>query len=84
MRGGEGDDLGQGGARPDQRPLRADPPRRRGGGRDLEAAIKANARIQADLLRTASPVVADLTAKGQLKVVAGYYDIGSGAVDLLA
>jgi carbonic anhydrase len=53
-------------------------------GDDLEAAIKANARIQADLLRTASPVVADLTAKGQLKVVAGYYDIGSGTVDLLA
>ena len=52
-------------------------------GQDLEAAIKANAKIQADLLRTASPVVADLTAQGRLKVVSAYYDIGSGAVTLL-
>ncbi len=52
-------------------------------GQDPEAAIKANARIQADLLRTASPVVADLTRQYRLKVVAAYYDIGSGAVTLL-
>ncbi len=52
-------------------------------GKDLEAAIKANAQIQADLLRTASPVVADLTAQGRLRVVSAYYDIGSGAVTLL-
>jgi carbonic anhydrase len=52
-------------------------------GEDLQAAIKANAQIQADLLRTASPVVADLTAQGRLKVVSAYYDIGSGAVTLL-
>jgi carbonic anhydrase len=52
-------------------------------GQDPEAATKANARIQADLLRTASPVVADLTRQWRLKVVAAYYDIGSGAVTLL-
>jgi carbonic anhydrase len=52
-------------------------------GNDLEAAIRANAKIQADILRTASPVVADLTDKGKLKVVSGYYDIGSGQVSLL-
>ena len=52
-------------------------------GSDLEAVIKANAQIQADLLRTASPVLAGLIGKGTLKVVAGYYDLGSGQVSLL-
>lgn len=52
-------------------------------GHDLEATIRANAQIQADLLRTASPVVADLTDRGKLRVVASYYDIGSGKVELL-
>jgi carbonic anhydrase len=52
-------------------------------GPELEAATKANARIQAGLLRTSSPVFAELTGKGQLKIVAAYYDLGSGAVTLL-
>lgn len=52
-------------------------------GQDLEATIKANAQIQADLLRTASPVVADLMKQGKLKVVAAHYDIGNGRVALL-
>ncbi len=52
-------------------------------GPDLEATIKANAQIQADLLRTASPVLADLIKKGKLKVAAAYYDLGSGKVSLL-
>jgi carbonic anhydrase len=52
-------------------------------GADLNAAIKANAQIQADLLRTASPVLADLGAAGKLKVVAGFYELASGQVSLL-
>jgi carbonic anhydrase len=52
-------------------------------GTDLEATIRANAQIQADLLRTASPVVADFVKQGKLKVVAAYYDIGSGGVSLI-
>jgi carbonic anhydrase len=52
-------------------------------GPDLTATIKANARIQADLLRTASPVVAALEGSGKVKVVAGYYDLASGKVTLL-
>jgi carbonic anhydrase len=52
-------------------------------GPDLEATIKANAQVQADLLRTASPVLADLIKKGKLKVAAAYYDLGSGKVSLL-
>jgi carbonic anhydrase len=52
-------------------------------GPDLDAAIKANAKIQAALLRKASTVISGLLKEGKLKVVAGYYDIASGAVTLL-
>ena len=53
-------------------------------GPNLDAAIKANAEIQANLLRTASTVIAGLLAAGKIKVVAGYYDLASGRVSLLA
>jgi carbonic anhydrase len=52
-------------------------------GTDLDAAIKANAKIQAALLRKASTVISGLLKEGKLKVVAAYYDIASGAVTLL-
>jgi carbonic anhydrase len=52
-------------------------------GSDLNAAIKANAQIQADLLRTASPVMAEQVKAGKLKIAAGFYDLGSGRVSLL-
>jgi carbonic anhydrase len=52
-------------------------------GSNLDAATKANAKIQAALLREASTVVAGLVKEGKLKVVAGYYDIASGSVTLL-
>jgi len=52
-------------------------------GPDLTAAIKANAQIQAGLLRTASPVIAPLVKTGKVKVVAGYYDLASGKVTVL-
>jgi carbonic anhydrase len=52
-------------------------------GQDLTAAIKANAQIQADLLRTASPVIAALIKTGKMKVVAAYYDLASGKVTML-
>jgi carbonic anhydrase len=52
-------------------------------GPDLDAATKANAKIQAALLRKASTVISGLLKEGKLKVVAGYYDIASGAVTLL-
>ena len=52
-------------------------------GSNLEAATRANAKIQAALLREASTVVAGLVKDGKLKVVAGYYDISSGSVTLL-
>ena len=45
--------------------------------------VRANARIQTSILRSASPVIAGLVAEGKVKVVAAYYDIASGAVSLL-
>lgn len=50
---------------------------------NLEAAIKDNAKIQANLLATASPVLADLIKKGELEIVAGYYTLDTGRVALL-
>lgn len=52
-------------------------------GPDLTAAIKANARRHAALLREASPVIAELTKKNQIKVAAAYYELRSGKVSLL-
>jgi carbonic anhydrase len=52
-------------------------------GKDLVAATKANAKIQAGLLRTSSPVLADAIGKGQLKIVAAYYDVANGAVTMI-
>jgi carbonic anhydrase len=52
-------------------------------GSNLDAATKANTKIQAALLREASTVVAGLVKEGKLKVVAGHYDVVSGNVTLL-
>ncbi len=52
-------------------------------GGDLDAAIKANAKIQAHLLATASPVLAGLVEQGKLKIAAGFYALESGKVTLL-
>ncbi|MGO9517972.1 MAG: carbonic anhydrase [Candidatus Korobacteraceae bacterium] len=52
-------------------------------GPDVEAVIKANAKIQATLLRQSSTVISGMVKSGSLKVVAGYYDLGTGSVTLL-
>jgi carbonic anhydrase len=52
-------------------------------GPNLEAATKANAHIQAALLRESSPVLAGLIKEGKLKISAAYYDIATGKVTLL-
>ncbi len=52
-------------------------------GPNLEAATKANAKIQATLLSQASTVVSGLIKEGKLKVVAGYYELSTGAVTLI-
>jgi carbonic anhydrase len=62
------------------RPLQ--PAVKKGGG-DLDAASKANARIQAGLVASASPVLAGMIKKGTLAVAPAYYELGTGRVTLL-
>lgn len=52
-------------------------------GKDLAAATKANAKIQAELLRQSSTVISGMVKAGSVKVVAAYYDVGNGTVTLL-
>ncbi len=51
-----------------------------GGGHDPAVTAKLNAKIQAGILAAASPVLSEKIAKGELKIVAGYYELGSGKV----
>lgn len=53
-------------------------------GDNLEAATKANAKIQANLLRQSSPVIAAALKEGSLSVVAAYYDTSTGQVSLIS
>jgi carbonic anhydrase len=52
-------------------------------GTNLDAATKANAKIQAALLAESSTVIKGLVKEGKLKVAAAYYDIATGSVTLL-
>ncbi len=52
-------------------------------GPDLNAVVKANALVQADLLRTRSPVIAAASRQGKVKVVAAYYSLVDGTVTML-
>lgn len=52
-------------------------------GSNLDAAIRANAQIQARLLQESSPVIAGAVKQKRLKVTAAYYDLGTGVVTLL-
>jgi carbonic anhydrase len=50
---------------------------------DVEAAVKANARFQAQLLRESSTVIAKAIKDDGVRVAAGYYDLGTGRVTVL-
>lgn len=52
-------------------------------GPNLDAAIRANAKIQAALLRKSSTVVVSLLKEKKLSVKAAYYNLSSGKVTLL-
>jgi carbonic anhydrase len=52
-------------------------------GPNLEAATKANAKMQAALLRQGSTVISGLVRENKLEVAAAYYDISTGIVTLL-
>ena len=59
-------------------------PATRGAHGNLDAAIKRNVELQADLLRSASPVIADLVKAGELKISGGIYDLATGRVTPVA
>jgi len=52
-------------------------------GGNLEAATKANAKNHANILATASPLLAGLIKDGKLKIAAGYYALDTGQVTVL-
>ena len=49
-------------------------------GPNIEAATKANAKIQATLLAEASTVIGGLVKENKIKVAAAYYDVKNGMV----
>ena len=49
---------------------------------NLDTAIEANARLQADLLRTSSTVIREAVEAGAVEVAAGVYDLATGKVVL--
>jgi carbonic anhydrase len=83
LRSCESDNPGQGSARTDQLDFPAYSMGRGSGWIELEAATKANAKIQATLLRESSTVISGLVKSGSVKVVAGFYDLGTGSVTLV-
>jgi carbonic anhydrase len=52
-------------------------------GPDPDNVARENAKIQANLLRTASPLIADLVKKEKLKVVPAFFALDTGIVTLL-
>ena len=52
-------------------------------GDKLEPTVRANARRVADLLNHIEPVISEAVTAGQVKVVAGRYDLTSGKIEIL-
>jgi carbonic anhydrase len=49
----------------------------------LAAATAENVRYNVEVLKAATPIVAEAASAGKLKIVGGVYDIGTGAVTLI-
>jgi len=49
-------------------------------GGNFATAIEANTKVQAELLRTSSPVLRDAVKAGKLKIASGVYDLATGKV----
>jgi carbonic anhydrase len=52
-------------------------------GGNIDKAIQANARIQAELLRASSTVIREATKAGKLRVESAVYDLATGKVGLI-
>lgn len=53
------------------------------GGPDVEAAIQANAKLQAAILAEGSTLIRGLVQDHKIKVLAGYYDVRSEKVAMI-
>ena len=53
-------------------------------GTNVDEVGRANVKIQAAILRESSPVLAEMIKKKSLEVVAGFYDLASGKVEILS
>jgi carbonic anhydrase len=49
----------------------------------VDNAVRANAKMVAEQLRSSQPVLAELANAGELKIVAARYDLDTGLVELL-
>jgi carbonic anhydrase len=49
----------------------------------VDNAVRANAKMVAEQLRSSQPVLAELVNAGELKIVAALYDLDTGGVELL-
>lgn len=56
----------------------------REGGDVVEAAIRENVRRTVERLKATGPILSDLAARGQIRIVGGIYGLSSGQVELLA
>lgn len=54
-----------------------------GGHESLEQAIRANSRYTAANMGARSPVLAEALSRDRIRIVAAYYDLGTGRVELL-
>lgn len=54
-----------------------------GEGANVNDVVKKNAELTANDLATRSKIIGDAVAAGKLKVVSGYYELGSGQVEFL-
>jgi carbonic anhydrase len=52
-------------------------------GDPIENAVRANARNIAKQLQSGSPIIAPLVKSGEVKIVAAYYSLDTGQVELL-
>ena len=52
-------------------------------GDSIDNAVRANARDIAKHLQSAGPIIAPLVKTGELKIVAAYYSLDTGQVELL-
>jgi carbonic anhydrase len=49
----------------------------------VDNAIRANATLVADKIKSSRPILAEMSEKGEIKVIGAYYDIETGGVELL-